>query len=182
VDTRVHDQRIDLSGYARDSDGIVGRIGSTFAFTHLLTGRLSAGYEDRTYQDRRLRDLRGPLVDATLVYAMTPLTTLTLNANTSFNETNLLGSSGAESRAVSLQISHALLRNLTITGIAAYLNTDYIGSTIVENTYSATLKASYNITRSVVLDVSYNHETLKSTEPSSGFTQDVVLVGVRLQH
>lgn len=181
-DTRVHDRRLDLAGYARDSDGILGRVGSTFELTPLITGTVSAGYEDRSYEDPRLRDLRGPVVDARLIYAATPLTTFTLNASTSFNETDLVGSSGAESRSVSLQISHALLRNLTLTGIGAYLNTDYIGSTIVENTVSGTLRASYNISRSIVLDASYNHQTLRSTAPLSSFTQDVFLVGLRLQH
>ena len=117
LDTRVHDTPIDLSGYARDSDGVLGRLGSTFELTPLITGTVSAGYANRSYADRRLRDLRGPVVDASVVYALTPLTTLTLLASTSFDETNLVGSSGAESRAVSLQVSHALLRNLTLTGL-----------------------------------------------------------------
>ena len=182
LDTRVHDTRIDLSGYARDSDGVLGRVGTTFEMTPLITGTVSAGYEDRSYADARLRDLHGPVVDATVAYAITPLTTMTLLASTSFDETNLAGSSGAESRAVSLQVSHALLRNVTLTGILGYLNTDYIGSPIVENTTSLTLKASYALSRSLVLDARYNHETLHSTDPASSFTQDVLLVGLRLQH
>ncbi len=182
LDTRVHDKSIDLSGYARDSDGVLGRVGTTFAVTPLITGTVSAGYEDRSYADRRLRDLQGPVVDATVAYAITPLTTMTLLASTSFDETNLAGSSGAESRAVSLQVSHALLRNVTLTGIFGYLSTDYIGSPIVEDTTSATLKASYAISRSIVLDVRYSHQTLHSTEAASSFTQDVFLVGLRLQH
>ncbi len=182
VDERIHDRHLDYSGFARDSDGVLGRVGSSFELGPLLTGTVAAGYEDRSYQDRRLKDLQGPVVDGTLIYAMTPLTTLTLTASTSFNETDLAGSSGSESRAVAFQVSHALLRNLTLSAIVGYLNTDYIGSSIVENTYSGTLKASYNISRSVVLDATYNHETLHSTAPSSSFTQDVFLVGLRLQH
>ena len=182
LDTRVHDDKFDLSGYQRDSDGVVGRLGTTFELTPLITGTVSAGYEDRSYTDKRLKDLRGPVVDATVVYAITPLTTLTLLASTSFDETNLAGSSGAESRSVSLSVSHALFRNLTLTGTLAYLNTNYLGSPIVENTYSGTLKASYAISRSIVLEATYNHQTLKSTDPTSGFDQDVVLVGVRVQH
>ena len=117
-----------------------------------------------------------------MVYAITPLTTLTLLASTSFDETNLAASPGAESRAVSLQVSHALLRNLTLTGILGYLDTDYIGTSIIENTTSATLKASYAVSRSIVLEARYNHERLHSTAPASSFTQDAFLVGLRLQH
>ncbi len=182
ADTRVHDQRIDISGFARDSNGLSGLVGSSFELTHLITGEISAGYGDRAYQDRRLRNLRGPLVDGSLVYAITPLTTLTLHATTSFDETTVVGSPGSESRLVSLQISHELLRNLTLTGIVSYLNTDYVNSTIKENTISGTLKASYNVSRSIVLDATYNHQTLFSTQPSSGFSQDAFMVGLRLQH
>jgi hypothetical protein len=181
-DTRVHDQRIDQSGYARDSNGITAKIGSTFEISRLLSGDVSVGYEDRSYEDRRLRDLRGPLVDASLAYAVTPLTTLSLHATTSFDETTVAGSSGAESRSVSLQVSHALLRNLTLTGILGYLNTDYMGVSIVENTVSGTLKATYNINRSLALDATYNHQSLSSTQPSSSFSQDVFMVGLRVQH
>ncbi len=181
-DTRVHDRRIDLSGFARDSNGILGRVGSTFEFSRLLTGTVSAGYENRVYDDRRLRDLQGPIVDASLIYGWTPLTTLTLRAATSFNETTVINSPGAESRSVAFEVSHALLRNLTLTGVAAYLNTRYINSPIIEDTVSGTLKASYAINRSIVVDASYNHQTLSSTIKGSGFTQDVVLFGMRLQH
>ena len=182
VDTRVHDLRLDQSGYARDSDGVTGQVGTTFELTHLLTGTIAGGYEDRHYDDHRLRDLQGPVIDASLAYAITPLTTIGFNADTSFNETDVAGASGAESHSFSLQVSHALLRNLTLTASAGYLNTNYVGTSIVENTYSGTLKASYNISRSIVLDASYNHETLKSTLASSSFTQDVFMVGLRLQH
>ncbi len=181
ADTRVHDQRVDISGFARDSDGLSGLVGTTFELTHLITGEASVGYGARSYQDPRLRDLEGPLVNASLAYAVTPLTTLTLAAATTFDETTVAGSPGVESRSVSLQVSHALLRNLTLTGLVGYLNSDYINSTIQENTVSATVKASYSLSRSIVLEASYNHATLKSTLPSSSFDQDVVQFGLRIQ-
>ncbi|WP_165490988.1 outer membrane beta-barrel protein [Lichenihabitans psoromatis] len=182
VDTRVHDQRIDNSGYARDSEGILGRVGSTFEFSRLLVGQLSAGYENRSYDDRRLRDLKGPLVDGSLSYFVTNLTSLTLLAATSFNETTVAGSPGSESRSVSLQVSHALMRNLILTGTLTYLNTNYISSPIVENTLSETFKASYSLNRSIVLDATYSHQRLNSTAVASSFSQDVFMVGLRLQH
>ena len=177
----MHDAKLDLSGYDRDSDGILGRIGTAFAMTPLVTGTIAAGYEQRSYTDRRLRDLRGPVVDASVVYAITPLTTLTLLAGTTFDETNLAGSPGVEARSVSLQVSHALLRNLTLTALVGYLNSDYVDSPIKEDTYSATLKASYALSRNVVLEVSYNHQSLRSTQVGSSFDQDIVLLGLRVQ-
>ncbi len=181
-DTRVHDRPVDASGFARDSDGISAKLGSRFEMTRLITGEISAGYGDRSYRDRRLTDLKGALVDASLVYAVTPLTTVTLLASTSFDETTVPGSPGAEDRGLTLQVSHALLRNLTLTGLVSYLNTDYQGVRITENTISETLKASYSLGRSFVIEASYNHEDLLSSLPLSSFSQDVFLAGLRVQH
>ena len=54
------------------------RAGSTFEITRTLTGEASAGLQQRSYEDPRLRDLRGPLVDAALIWSATPLTTVRL--------------------------------------------------------------------------------------------------------
>ena len=53
-DDRIHDNAIDISGYYRNSIGIVAHAGATVEFTSLLTGTVSAGYGDRHYADPRL--------------------------------------------------------------------------------------------------------------------------------
>ena len=78
VDARVRDTDLDYSGYLRNSRGILGRIGSSFEFFGHFTGTLSGGYADRHYDDPRLPNLRGPTADGSLVYAFSPLTTVTL--------------------------------------------------------------------------------------------------------
>ena len=181
VDRRIHDASVDLSGYARDSDGIIGQIGSTFEFNRLFAGEFSAGYGDRTFQDPRLKDVSGPVVNGVLTYAVTPITLISLKAATTFDETTVPGASGAESRSVTLELAHQLLRNMTVTADLSYLNTHYIGAPIIENTWAETLKAEYHLSRSLVATATYNHEQLHSTSGGSGFTQDVVLVGLRVQ-
>jgi len=181
VDDRVHDRLIDYTGYRRDSTGVVGQVGSSFELTRLLSGELSAGYGARSYQDRRLRAIDDPVFNGLLTYAATPLTTLSFRAATSFDETTVAGSSGTEAQSVSLEVSHALLRNLTITGVLSYLNTNYVGVPITENTLAETLKAEYRLSRSLVATATYNHEMLKSTLVGSNFAQDVFLVGLRWQ-
>lgn len=181
VDDRVHDRLIDYTGYRRDSTGVVGQVGSSFELTRLLSGELSAGYGARSYQDRRLRAIDDPVFNGRLIYAATPLTTVSFRAATSFDETTVAGSSGTEAQSVSLEVSHALLRNLTITGALSYLNTNYVGVPITENTLAETLKAEYRLSRSLVATATYNHEMLKSTLVGSSFAQDIFLVGLRWQ-
>ncbi len=181
-DRRVHDDTVDPAGFRRDSDGIGGRVGAAFEFWPQLTGTASVGYATRIYDDPRLKDLTGPTAAATLAWAATPLTTVTLQGSTAFNETTVAGSSGIESRAVGLNVSHALFRNLTLIGAVGYEQDDYVGVRITEQTLTASLKAEYHLSRSLVLTVSYAHQQLWSTEPGDAYTQDVGLVGLRLQH
>ncbi len=181
VDDRLRDARVDLAGFRRDSVGVVGQAGSSFEFNRLFSGEFSAGYGNRTYEDRRLKDLDGPVVNGSISYAVTPLTVVSLQAATTFDETTVAGSSGSESRSATLNVSHALLRNLTVSASLSYLNTRYAGIPITENTLSDTLRAEYHLTRSLVATAAYNHQQLRSTAIGSSFDQDVILFGLRAQ-
>ena len=113
---------------------------------------------------------------------MTPLTTLTLNGSTSFDETTVIGSSGIETRVIGLSVSHALFRYLTLTGSVFYQNNDYRGVTIVENGLTESVKAEYHLSRSIVVTGTLSHQRLTSTVAGSDYTQNVALLGLRLQH
>ena len=182
ADNRIHDSTIDYTGYQRDSVGTVGQVGTTFELTRLLSGEVSAGYGGRSYEDPRLKNITSPVFNGTLTYAATPLTTLSFRAATSFDETTLAGASGTESRSATLELSHSLLRNLTVTAALSYLNTEYVGASISENTLAETLKAEYHLSRSLVATASYNHERLTSSLAGSSFGQNVFLAGLRWQH
>lgn len=181
-DQRIHDETIDPFGYRRDSDGIGGRVGSTFELWPQLTGTVSGGYATRHYDDPRLRDLNGPTASALIAWTATPLTTVTLQGSTAFNETTVIGASGIESRLIGASVSHALLRSLTLTGALSYQEDDYVGVPITEKTLTASIKAEYHLSRSLVLTGTLSHQQLRSTDPGSSFTQEIALVGLRLQH
>jgi hypothetical protein len=181
ADTRVRDMAIDPSGFARNSNGVKAVAGSTFELSRTLTGTVSAGYAQRKYDDARLPNLGGPAIDASLVWTATPLTTVTLRGTTDFIETTLANASGAISRTGQIEISHALLRNLTIGATASLSNNQYRGVDITENYYGAGLKAEYSLTRSIAVKGSYNYERLKSSVPGSDYTANVFMLGLRLQ-
>ena len=114
---------------------------------------------------------------------------MTLRGTTNVMETTVAGVSGAVARTIGGEISHALLRNLTITGGGAFTATDYKGvdytatpsGVINEKFYTAGVKAEYNLTRTVVIKASYKFERLKSTVAGSDYTANVFLLGLRLQ-
>ncbi len=181
ADTRVRDQAIDLSGYFRDSRGVTARLGSTFEFSRLLTGTASGGYAQRHYDDPRLPDLRGPTFDGALVYTFSPLTTITLRGATTLSETTLAGAAGAISRSVSLELAHIFFRNFTVGGIATYQVNQYQGVSVNETFTQGTLKAAYGFSREVQLIASAARQRLDSSLLGSSYTDNIFLVGVRLQ-
>ena len=89
ADNRVHDLKLDRSGFARDSTGGYVKGGTSFEFTRLLTGEIGVGYAARDYVDPRLNRLDGLLVSSSLVWTATPLTTAKFNSDTTITETTL---------------------------------------------------------------------------------------------
>ncbi len=180
-DERRYDSFLDVDGFARNSDGVAGRAGSKFELTHLLTGEISAGYASRTYDDRRLPLLQAPTLDASLIYTATPLTTVTLTAATDLSETTVPFASGAVSRIFTGKVSHALLRDLTLTGTASYQINQYQGAPITEQLYSVGLGLEYHLTRSIVVLGSFTHTQLSSNSVGDAFTDNLFMVGLKLQ-
>lgn len=181
IDTRQHDQPIDNSGFARNSDGVTGRLGTTFELTRLLTGEVAAGYQVRRYDDPRLMDLRGPVAMGTLNWSLTPITTVRFTGVSRLDETSVVGSNGTLARSLGIELEHAFQRNFVIIGAATFSHNDYRGLGIKENGFAASLKVDYKLTRELVLRGSYIHERLDSTTPGSDYRANVVMVGLRLQ-
>jgi hypothetical protein len=181
VDSRVHDFVIDSSGYDRNSDGVSGRGGSTFELTRLLTGDIAAGYADRHYADARLADLRGPTFDSSLVWTATALTKVTLRGSTTLDEATIARSPGAVTRITSLELAHALMRNVTLTATGSVQTSRYENVGLSQTTYIAGLTAEYNLTRSIVLKGSFTRQRMASNQPGTDYTADVFMLGLRFQ-
>lgn len=181
IDTRRYDAPVDFTGFARNSDGALARAGATLALTGQLTGEASFGYGERQYRDARLPDLRAPLIDASLIWTATPLTTLTLKTSTALADTTNAGDSGAVSRSYTIDLSHALLRNLTLGATAGFATDVYAGAPLHDSSLSFGAHADYNITRDIVLRASANHTQFVSSAPGSNYIANVFMLGLRLQ-
>ena len=181
VDARRRDVAVDGSGFARDSNGVALKAGTSFELTRTLTGEVSAGYAERKYQDSRLPTLAGATFDAALVWTASPLTTVTLRGATTLSETTVANASGAVNRTVALDISHALMRNLTLGAVGTIGVNNYQGISLRETTLTGGVKAEYALNRSVSVRGSFTHERLQSTAPGADYTANVFLLGLKLQ-
>jgi len=180
LDKRVHDSRLDVSDFLRDSNGFAVRGGAQVRISELLRGEASGGYAERDYDDSRLTKLRGPTIDAELIYTPSALTTATLRGATTFGETTFTGAAGVLTRTLTAQLSHDFLRNLNLTAIGSYFTNEYQGVTLREKGYAAGVRLEYKLTRSISIRGSYAHEHLNSSG-GFGYTANVFLIGLRLQ-
>lgn len=179
VDTRQYDQKIDNSGYARSSDGVSVRAGTLVELSRLLTAEIAAGAVVRHYEDPRLRTLNAPVADATLTYAMTPLTTIRGTLVSTIDETTVAGSSGVRSLRGVLEIRHELRRNLTLTAGLRASDAVYQGVAIDEKGWGAFLRADYKLNRQFAIRASYAYDDLHSTSPGSSYRASTFLLGLR---
>ncbi len=181
ADTRSYDEKVDTSGYRRSSVGVVAKVGTTLELTRTLTGEVSVGWGARNYDDTRLANLTGAVVDTSLIWQLSPVTKATLKAGTEFAETSQGGSSGALGRKVSLEVAHDLLRNLTITSTAGFARADYQGISRIEDTINAGLKLDYRIDRNFVVRSSYAFDRALSSTAGQSNLSHTFLMGLRVQ-
>lgn len=178
--TRTHDTMFDRSGFQRDSKGGYAKAGSTFEFSRLLTGEAAIGYSMRTYQDPRLTDLKGLLTSASLIWTATGLTTVTLGATSSIDETTLPGVSGVITRDYSLQVDHAFRRWLIGTAKFGTGTSDYDGARF-DKRYFAEANLIYKLSRTFHIKAQVRRDWLESSLPGANSEATVMMLGIRVQ-
>jgi hypothetical protein len=156
-------------------------VGATFDMPRRLVGEIAIGYLTRTYKDPTLPNLEGMLLDASLIWTATGLTTVKLNTKTTAGETTLPGVAGVLSQDYSLQVDHAFRRWLIGTARIAYGRDDYIGSIREDDRYSASAGIAYKLTRAWQIKGELRQEWLKSNIPGNDYTASIAQIGLRWQ-
>ena len=182
ADNRVHDEKLDRNGYARDSTGGYVKAGSSFEFTRILFGQISIGYAARDYADSRLNRLEGLLVSSSLTWNATPLTTAKFFSDTQIAETTLAGTSGILVHTYAFEVDHDFRRWLTGIGKFTFGTLDYQGDNRKDKTYSIEGDLIYKMTRNLWVKGSLRRDWLDSNVPGSSSNATVVMLGVRLQN
>ncbi len=181
-DSRVHDLRLDRSGYARDSSGGYAKGGTSFEFSRLLTGEIAAGYAMRDYADPRLNRLEGLLVSSSLVWTATPLTTAKFYSDTTITETTMPGTSGVLTHIYTVEVDHDFRRWLTAIGKFTWGSLDYQGNPRRDKIYTLSGEAIYKLNRNVWLRGTLQRGWLESNIPGNSSASTVMMVGVRVQN
>ena len=181
-DSRVHDVRYDRGGFQRNSGGGYLKAGTSFEFSRLLTGEISAGWARRDYVDPRLNRLQGLLVASSLTWTATPLTTAKFYSTTSIDETTLPGVSGVLAHSYTVEVDHDFRRWLTGIGKFTWGSLDYQGDNRSDKIYSVSGELIYKMNRNIWVTGTLRRDWLNSNIVGNSTNSTVVMLGVRLQH
>lgn len=181
ADTRVFDHEIDSFGIRRGSDGYRAEVGIAFDRPEIIKGQIGVGVIGRNYDDPTLPNLSGLLLDSSLVWKASALTTLTLNVNTSIGESTTTGAAGIFTREAKLTLDHSLRRWLLGSLFASYGEDEYRGTNRTDERMSYGAALSYSLNRALALRGEVRRERLASNVPGQDYTANVALLGLRLQ-
>jgi hypothetical protein len=181
-DSRVHDIKLDRSGFARDSSGGYVKAGTSFEFSRLLTGEIAVGYAARDYVDPRLNRLEGLLTSASLTWTATPLTTAKFYSTTSIDETTVPGVSGVLTHVYTVEADHDFRRWLTAIGKFTWGSLDYQGDGRRDKTYTVSGDLIYKMNRTLWVKGTLRRDWLDSNIPGNSTASTVAMVGVRVQN
>lgn len=169
-------------GIKHDSHGTRHRVGLSFGDAEApLHGQASIGYGQQTYDDPLLRSAEGILIDASLVWRISGLTSVLLTARTDVDETNLAGAGGALTNSLGAEVRHALRRSVIGTAGVRFARADYQGVDFTERDLVTMLGLEYVLSREVTLFGRYRHITFDATDEARNYNADELRVGVRLR-
>lgn len=166
----------------RDANGYEVKGGVTIASGPKLTGELGAGWRIEDIEDNRLDALSGLVVDASLVWSPSRLTTVTAGLGTSFSSTDIDGASGSIIYSGDLRLAHGFSdRFVAETGIG-YSYRTYEGVSIEEQTLTGFGGVTFALTQNVALTADYTHRRFDSSQDGSDYTENAVEAGLRFRH
>ncbi len=166
----------------RDATGYELRGGLTIAKGPKLNGEVGAGWRIENLEDNRLDALQGVVVDASLVWSPSRLTTVTAGLGTSFEPTDIDTASGSIIYSGDLRLAHAFSdRFVGETGVG-YSTRDYQGISLTENTLTGYAGLTYALTRNIALEAQYRFTAFDSTNSGSDYTSNAIEAGLRFRH
>lgn len=178
--TRLPDRTVDEAGFRRSSVGGEMKVG-TSVDTGLVTGEMAVGYATEVLDDDRLDPLRGMLVEASLAWAITPLTTITLTADTLFETSRLADASGAITRSAGVAVAHALRPNLILDAGGVLSFQDYEGIDRSVTRVAARAGAAWRLNRSMEVTLSATHEVADSSVNGEDIHETTVEAGITVR-
>lgn len=174
MDQREYDQQPPAVAFTRDSEGWQVVVGSEFRLTNLAQGGAYVGYQEREYDAAGFADTDGLAYGANVQWFVTPLTTITFNADQSVQETTVGGSSGYDRQTFGVDIDHELMRNVILSGGASYGNNDFNQSVREDDLIGAHAGILYLLNRNFDIGLRYTFQDRDSNVATADYTRNVI--------
>ncbi|MEP3430541.1 MAG: outer membrane beta-barrel protein [Roseibium sp.] len=166
----------------RDANGYELRGGVAIAAGPKLVGEIGLGWRIEDLEDRRLNDLAGLLVDGSLVWSPSRLTTVTAGVGTSFEATDIDGASGSIIYSGDLRLAHGFSDRFVGEVGVGYSYRTYQGAAIEERTLNGRGGLTFALTKNVAVTTNYLHRRFDSSSDGSDYTENAVEAGLRFRH
>lgn len=168
----------------RDSTGFDVVVGANFELSTLIRGEVGVGFVSNDYDSAALPDQDSFGARAELEWFPTQLTTVTLTAAQTLEETQLVGSPGYTSTNVAVQVDHELRRNIILTGYLGTGMDDYEGIDRDDDRTGGSLGVTWLLNRRVAVVGTASHFNVDSKGLDAGREFDVnrLSIGVSLQY
>lgn len=178
---RIHDNRVDASGYRRSSDRYALRGGVAVDLGEKLNGELAAGYVRESLDDARLPDIDGLSLLARLNWSPERGTRVSLTGETTVEGTTTAGSSGSLLQSGTLALERQIRANLTGNAEFTASLRDYAGAPGRDVTLAGQLGFTWWLNRNLGLTTRLRHERLTSTLRGRDYTTNSAFLGLKLQ-
>ncbi len=166
----------------RDANGYQLRGGVTIASGPKVTGELGVGWRIEDLDDSRLDNLSGLVVDGSLVWSPSRLTTVTAGLGTSFEATDIDGASGSIIYSGDLRLAHGFSDRLVGETGVGYSYRTYEGVSIEESTLTGFGGLTFALTQNVAVTADYTHRRFDSSQDGADYTENAVEAGLRFRH
>ncbi len=178
---REYDSTFDATPgrFKRSSTGYAVAAGGEVKIGDVVTGELYVGYQNQIYDDERLASNAGVYLGGSVLWNVTPLTSLKFAVTRSVQETILPGSSGFWDTEINVTAEHELLRNIVLTAQAGYSINHYQGISRDDTTVSGALGARWKFTQVYSVGVSGEIQHRSSNLNVNSFTRALIAVDVR---
>jgi len=181
---RHYDHKYDQNGFQRSSYGLEGDAGFGYKITSLIDAELYVGYLTQEYDDSRLSSNSGVAFGGNLLWNITPLTSIRMNASRSVAESTIVGFnsnvSGAVESQVQLIVEHELLRNVLVNLRVGYVNDIYNGTPgQIDNSYEAEGGVRYLINRNFSASANVDYIKRSSNVVSANYDRAQITVGLK---
>ncbi|MEO1198712.1 MAG: outer membrane beta-barrel protein [Pseudomonadota bacterium] len=181
VNSREFDTPVDADdGTLRGSDGFGVALGAALDRGGPISGELRLGYQEQHPDEPSFDPVRGLIADGVVTWRPNGLTTVSLTAETEFEETLAAGASGTRTYTFDLDIEHAFRRYLVGTASFGYELTDVEGLDGRDNEFFIGAELEYLVRRGVSVFADVGYTRFDAAAEGSSFDETTVGIGARV--